>query len=126
MTQKDAAPSAFKQCPNCGATWHTRQRFLDDPAVDLVGYQVNFEQLELGLFLFNHLECRSTMAVWAQAFRDLYSGPVYLQRLTGSDTCPAYCLRQDELDPCPAVCECAWVRELLQVIRRWPTSRPEQ
>jgi hypothetical protein len=42
------------------------------------------------------------------------------ERKTGTEECPGYCLHQDELQPCPARCECAYVREIIQIIRNWP------
>ncbi len=71
----------FKTC-SCGhAPWHSRDEFLEDVNIDLVGYQVNFGKLELGFFLFNHLTCQSTMSIPAGLFRDLYKGPVFSECL---------------------------------------------
>jgi hypothetical protein len=109
-----------KQCPCCGYVWRTREGLLADPGLALAGYQVNFDDLLLGFFLFSHLACGSTIAVPAGRFRDLYDGPVYEDRATGTQECPTYCLRKDELGPCPAKCECAYVREILQIVRHWP------
>jgi hypothetical protein len=111
---------SVKQCTCCGHVWRTRDAFLGDPQLELVGYQAEFDDLLLGLLLFNHLACGSTIAVPAELFGDLYEGPVYSQRATGTAECPGYCLRQSELMPCPAKCECAYVREILQIVRRWP------
>ena len=112
----------FKTCPFCSKPWASRELFLEDADIDLVGYQVDFEDLSLGLFLFNHLTCKTTLAVHASLFKDLHTGPVYLERKTGQTECPGYCLRTPELVPCPTECECAWVRSLLQIIREWPKS----
>ena len=84
-----------------------------------IGYQVNFKSLDAGIFLFNH-RCKGTLAIPAEQFRDLYKGPIFKERATGSDDCPGHCLHEDQLDPCPVRCECAYVREILQIIRRWP------
>jgi len=110
----------FKQCTCCDFSWISREEFLQDPHLELIGYQVNFENLKLGYFLFNHLTCESTIAVPAGRFEDLYNGPVFSERLTGYETCPGYCLHQDILQPCNALCECAYVREIVQIIRFWP------
>lgn len=118
----DVRPSGlqnFKQCSNCAYRWATREAFLSDPAVSLVGYQVNFRRLEAGFFLFNHLLCETTIAVPVEEFQTLYAGPVFSERLTDSEKCPGYCQREDELRPCPAQCECAYVREILQIIAGW-------
>ena len=109
----------LKQCSCCGYVWQTRDGFLADPQLAVVGYQVNFDDLLLGFFLFSHLACASTIALPAGLFRDLYDGPVYTGRAAGTQDCPEYCLRESELEPCPAKCECAYVREVLQAVRRW-------
>ena len=92
---------------------------MNDPHVRVIGYQANFVELEAGLFLFNHQKtgCHTTLAVEAAIFRDLYDGPVFSEPLTLTDECPRYCIRQDELRPCPAKCECAYVREILNIVK---------
>ena len=118
--------SLFKICPLCTETWSDRDRFVADPLIELIGYQVDFEDVSLGLFLFNHHRCGTTMAVRAGLFKDLYHGPLSCTRRTGSEACPGLCLRSGELAPCPADCECAWVREVMQVIRNWPSDWQQQ
>jgi hypothetical protein len=113
----------FKTCPLCEHAWANRREFLEDAGLELVGYQVDFPELSLGLFLFNHRCCRTTLAVHAHRFADLYHGPVYQVCRTGADDCRGYCLRPLELRSCPAECECAWVRALLGIIRDWPKPR---
>ena len=108
----------FKHCPNCGAHWHLRNDFLNDPGLQVIGYQVDFRALDTGIFLFNHV-CKGTLAVHASDFRDLYTGPVFRTRATGGDACPGHCLHKDDLAPCPVRCECAYVREILQLIKSW-------
>jgi len=115
----------FKVCPHCSRTWPSREEFLSDGDISLVGYQVNFEALSLGLFLFNHSVCQTTLSIRAELLKDLFIGPVFKGRRTGQRDCPGYCLKRTELSDCPAECECTWVRALLQVIRRWPKSAVE-
>jgi hypothetical protein len=55
-------------------------------------------------------------------FRHLYDGPVYAERATGTADCPEYCLYVAELGACLAKCECAYVREILQIVRQWPKA----
>lgn len=112
--------SEFKKCTFCGHRWPTREDFLQDAATDMIGYQVNFDNLHLGYFLFNHLTCGTTLGLAAGLFRDLYDGPVYKQRKTGAQQCPEYCLHEGQLEPCPQECECAYVREIIQMVRQWP------
>lgn len=110
----------FKICPSCKTSWNTRDDFLDDSSLAINGYQVNFDDLESGLFYFTHASCGSTMALKTDAFEDLYGGPRFQESLTGSDECMGYCLKKSEFRPCPAKCECAYVREVLQIIKNWP------
>jgi len=110
----------FKKCTCCESPWFTREDFLEDASVELIGYQANFSYLELGFFLFNHLDCESTLAIPADRFRDLYDGPVFTQRLTGTEFCHGLCEDINQLDPCDRKCECAYVREIMQLIRAWP------
>ena len=106
----------FKRCSNCGFQWKTRDEFLSDPKLEIIGYQTNFKNLTLGLFYFNH-ECRGTFTVQAGVFEDLYDGPIFKKRATGSEECPADCLYKDKLKPCPVQCECSCVREIVQIIK---------
>jgi len=106
----------FKTCPSCEKLWPTRQQFIDDPRLKLIGYQVNFKELKTGLFLFNH-SCGTTMSLKVEKFVDLYDGPVFTERKTGSDQCLGLCLHRSELRPCPAKCECAFVREIIQILK---------
>ena len=110
----------FKRCTCCEAPWTSRDEFLKDCNIQLIGYQANFNDLELGFLLFNHLTCESTIAVPAGAFRNLYDGPVFAERLSQSESCPGYCLHRDSLENCYSKCECVYVREILQIVRNWP------
>jgi len=109
----------FKNCPACGKDWVSREALLADGSVSLIGYQAHFEELKEGLFLFNH-SCKGTFALPAGIFVDLYTGPIFRKRATGTDECPGHCLHEDELAPCPAHCECAYVREVCQIVQNWP------
>ncbi len=110
----------FKKCSCCTIPWFTRNEFLQDKNIELVGYQANFTHLELGYLLFNHLLCKSTIAIHAGIFSDLYDGPVFGERMTGTGPCPGYCFQEEFLQPCQAPCECSYVREIMQMIRDWP------
>jgi len=110
----------FKTCSCCKTPWFSRDEFLEDSNIDLVGYQVNFGDLKLGIFLFNHVTCQSTIGIPAGLFKDIHDGPVFSECLTGSEQCPGYCLHSEILNPCRAKCECAYVREILQILRDWP------
>jgi len=67
----------FKTCPNCSRLWKTLEDFLSDPELVLAGYQVAFEDLEGGLFYFNHLHnnCGTTLGLPVQEFTGLSRRP---------------------------------------------------
>jgi hypothetical protein len=109
----------FKECTMCGKVWRERGELLTDRDVRVSGYIAHFKELELGLFLFNHEPCKSTLAVKAKRFIDLVKGPIFVERMTGTEECPGYCLHKTELRPCPAKCECAHVRNVLDRVARW-------
>ena len=52
----------------------------------LIGYQANFQSLDYGLFFFNHQAnaCGTTLVLNVAAFTDLYEGPKYSVRASGS------------------------------------------
>ena len=112
----------FKKCNVCQKEWANAGDFLDDPAIELVGYQVDFEELESGHFLFNHNHA-NTLAVAIEAFKHLKSGPIFTEKRTGKDDCPGYCLYQSALESCSAQCECRWVRDVMQTIRNWKKTQ---
>jgi len=105
--------------------WGNRSDFLNDPTLQLNGYQADFEKLEYGLFLFTHTAdgCFTTMAVRVEEFLNLYTGKKFAQRKTGSEECPGYCLQIHQLDRCDVQCECAFVREIIQIIQEPRRSR---
>jgi hypothetical protein len=108
----------FKSCPKCSKGWESRTDFLSDDLVGLIGYQVSFEELETGLFLFTHHEpdCLTTMAVCVSRFLDLFSGARCPETKALSRECPRFCLDQNNLNKCLVVCQCSFVREIMQAI----------
>ena len=116
------SPVPFKQCTCCGKVWGDRTAFLEDAQVQTVGYMAHFEDLRLGLFLFNHESCGTTLAIKAGLFADLHGGPLFAEQKRGSEECPGYCLNQTKLSPCPVRCECAYVRDVLQMVRTFPKA----
>jgi len=109
----------FKECLPCGSKWSSRDEFLEDADIEILGYQVNFNDLSGGFFLFNH-SCGATLATSVRHFNGLYEGTIFKDRKTGSQDCPGFCLYKDQLDECPARCECAYVRNIITIIKKWP------
>jgi len=119
----ESKQNIFKECAKCGYIWRTQDDFISDSEAEIIGYQVNFKNLELGLFLFNHISCGTTIAVHASQFAALYDGPIFKERHTQQKECPEYCLNKNILDPCVVECECAYVREIIREIRRKPKQK---
>lgn len=113
----------FTECLPCGQKWFTRGDFLEDPGIEIIGYRVNFDDLTAGTFLFRHA-CGARLALSVRHFNGLYEGPIFSERATGSDECPGYCLYPDQLDKCSARCECAYVRNIIDIIKKWPKKVP--
>jgi hypothetical protein len=109
----------FSQCTMCNKEWPSRESFVCDPSLRLDGYMPDFEKLDWGLLLFTHMEdtCQTTLALHVQDFMDMYDGPVYSERKTGGPDCPGYCKEKNNLERCSARCECAYARELMQLLK---------
>ena len=114
--------AGFVECTCCHQVWVDRDEFLGDPEVEVAGYQVDFRELRAGFFLFTHLAsgCLSSFAVSVNRFLDFHDGPVFTDRLTGTDACEEHCLHRSDLRSCRQQCECAYVRDVLQTVRHWP------
>jgi hypothetical protein len=115
-------PEPFKVCPNCSTVLNTLEAFLSDPKLEYAGYQINFADLEGGLFYFTHAtqSCGTTMAVAVKAFSGLSSRPLLAkQGKQPGGKCSGACLRAGDSSPCPVECECVWVREVMQIILGW-------
>lgn len=110
----------FKVCPKCGEVWKDRDSFLDDKTLKLNGYQADFEIPDRGLFFFTHLkeDCDSTMTLESDCFLDLYSGKRYNESQTGKKGCPKHCLNKTDLERCENMCELAFNREVINIIKK--------
>jgi hypothetical protein len=110
----------FKQCSMCLKIWKDLDAFLDDVSLELNGYEADFDQLEFGLLYFTHrvAGCFSTMALEVRDFFSLYSGKRYPESKKGEEGCTGKCLDRKDFELCPAHCRFAYVREVVQVIKR--------
>jgi hypothetical protein len=111
----------LKTCIRCETNWQTTQELLSDPKVMLLSYKVNFQMLDFGYLLFNHI-CGSTFALFVQNFTHLYNGPRYKERKTGTPECKRLCHSQTDFTPCSAHCECAYIRHILHEIHTYPKN----
>ena len=112
----------FKVCPDCKYVWKTREEFLSDPNLKIIGYQVDYNEPQGGLILFTHeiQGCETTLAVRVKSFADFYNGPVCEDLLENTEECPGHCSNIDSLDPCFEKCKCSFARNILQSLRNWP------
>lgn len=111
--------SFYKICKFCDFKWGDLNDFLGDPDTIISGYRVNVDELAAGTFLFEH-SCGATLNLLVDEFKGLHEGPIIKRRATGTEECPEYCLHQDNLDICPVSCECAYVRDIIFIIKSWP------
>lgn len=113
----------FKICNKCGEKWSSRDTFLRDETVTPIGYQVFFEDLKQGLFLFNH-SCDTTIAIQTDYFLDLYPGPFHEGRVKSDKRkCPGKCLTQNFLSPCSDKCRCAFISKMIDILKKYPEKR---
>ena len=108
----------FKSCGLCSRWWPTRDEFLSDPTIYVVGYQADVQAIERGLLLFRHksASCGTIIAIPISEFLDLYTGPRYPENRALTPGCPRYCLDKDQLARCDVLCECAAARETISVL----------
>ncbi len=119
LNQPPGKKTSFHRCSGCQREWSSRASFLTDRQTALHGYQVNFTEVKAGWFLFHHLRetCNTTFALPVELFADLYQGHCFTQRLEGASECPRHCDQIENLEPCSLSCECAWAREVVQIIK---------
>jgi hypothetical protein len=108
----------FTICNTCSQHWETITDFIEDPEIVLLGYQADFLKVKDGVFLFAHGTCTNTLALKVYHFKYLVDGPIFTENKMGRDGCPEYCVHGEQLAPCKNICECRWVRDVMQVIRK--------
>lgn len=106
----------FKVCKFCDYPWPNRQVFLTDPTLEFIGYQSFVDEGVLGLFLFNHQPCGTTLALSAKLFADLHQNRIYESR-DEFDAAAPECLSSAGGRTCPVACECGFVRKVIGHIK---------
>ena len=53
----------------------------------------------------------------AHEFLDLFQGERFPERKSGTSECPSYCKDKEQLKRCSAICECAFNREVIDIIK---------
>ena len=105
--------AAFKRC-GCGTAWATRESFIRDVDIDPIGMTTAPAEDSVRVYYyFNHLKCKSTLAMDAEDFAGLIEEPIPASTMTGEEKCPGHCTRIQELDKCDNECRNAPFRRLL-------------
>ncbi len=109
------ADGPFRACGMCHKQWATRQDFIADPKLRLLGLQAVPHHADGNLLVFEH-DCGTTVSVLAWRLRDLLPaedrGEEGLPLLYGSEGCKGYCTRLEELSACDRSCSNARDRRL--------------
>ena len=107
----------FREC-DCGRSWKTRDEFLKDRYVKILGYQPDFVNHKYNHFLFVHRTkgCGQFFAVRASDFGDLREKECPNELCTGHSECPGYCLDTFDLRVCSVTCRNASDRILASKI----------
>jgi len=99
----------------CRKQWATRQEFLADPNLRLLGLQAVPHHADGNLLMFEH-DCGTTVSVLAWRLRDLLPpeqrGEEDLPSLYGSEQCSGFCNKLEELSACDLACSSARDRRL--------------
>ena len=94
-------------------------KFLEDAKIRIIGYQPSFKDFAKG-YIFFLCQCDTTLGLKIHEFDNLYKGPLYTERLTGTEGCPGHCLdKVENLEDYPAGCSGSYVRNILQIIKKW-------
>ncbi|UCD56988.1 MAG: hypothetical protein JSV16_14405 [Candidatus Hydrogenedentota bacterium] len=108
----------FRKC-DCGQTWKTRDEFLHDRNVKIVGYQPDFVNHRYNHFLFHHRakSCGQYLGVRASDFSDLREKECVDDLCIGQEQCPGYCTDTLDLRICSVTCRNASDRMIASKIR---------
>ncbi len=110
----------FKLCSRCKTEWNSRDDFLNDPNIVMIGFMANNDNYKRGAYLFNHKlpddSCNTTIGLFVYNFLDMYSGEKYEQLKMGTDECSGHCVNIHELENCSANCRNAIARKIMQEI----------
>ena len=110
----------FKFCKKCKTGWKTRELFLNDPNVVLIGFMANNDDYEKGIYLFNHVlpddSCNTTLGLFVKGFMDMYDGDIYTDLKMGTDKCSGHCAKVDLIEECNVPCRNAVARKIMHKI----------
>ena len=118
MSSRTKKKTNYRKC-DCGKTWKTRDTFLRDKTVKIIGYQPDFINHKYNHFLFQHKtkDCGILFAVRASDFSDLREKECPNELCFGHDDCPQYCTDTFDLRVCSVTCRNASDRIIASKIR---------
>lgn len=124
MSSTKKKDAEYKKCV-CGKAWKTRDSFLKDKKVKIVGYQPDFINRRYNHFLFQHKikDCGEFIGIRASDFSDLREKGCPKDVCMGQEGCPGYCLDTFDLRVCSVTCRNATDREVAARIRNRRTLR---
>jgi hypothetical protein len=122
--------NSYRTC-ECGRAWKTRDDFLRDRKVRIIGYQPDFVNRRYNHFLFQHAMkgCGRYLGVRASDFQDLREKECTGDLCFAKEECPGYCKNTLDLRVCSVNCRNASDRMVAsrirtrRVLRRLEVSR---
>ncbi|MEW6051551.1 MAG: hypothetical protein AB1644_10875 [Candidatus Zixiibacteriota bacterium] len=104
----------IKRCGNCGV-WLTASDFVNNPDLVPIGMMFIEDDTTTAYYMFQHEtpNCRSSLAVPANEFREFIVEPVPDQVLTLSECCKEHCVKLNDLSNCKQPCYFAPFRRFL-------------
>lgn len=119
-TVRGETPDVFKTCPGCRTAWLSRSDLLHDRGVRFLGFQPGANEHRSGLFLFNHQNCGTTLALDVSALESLSHCPVLGLSQCSAGQSSKHCLSGSSGEPCPLYCMCGFVEDVVRTIHSWP------
>ena len=119
MPPRKGKKQEFRKC-DCGQSWETRDEFLQDKMVKIIGYQPDFVSRKYSHFLFFHRAkgCGGFIGIRASEFGDLRETAYPKDLCFGEEDCPGYCTDTLDLRVCSVACRNATDREVAARISR--------
>jgi hypothetical protein len=119
MPSRTKKEQEFKSC-DCGRSWKTREEFLKDGKVKIVGYQPDLVNHKYNHFVFFHRikDCGRFFGIRASDFSDLRDGRCPKELCMGQEDCPGYCTDTLDLRVCSVACRNATDRAVAAKISK--------
>ena len=110
----------IKRCGNCGV-WLTANDFVNNPELSPIGMMFIEDDTTTAYYMFQHEtpNCRSSIAVPVEAFKEFIVKPVPDRVLALSECCEQHCVNLHDLGNCQQPCHfTSFRRFLFQMIEK--------